>query len=442
MAKEFINRFTLVIFIGVLILGLLLRTNNLYTWPRLGATFDEYAWTWQGMNLIQKGIPESWSPHPQYKNAKSIIYRETHFRIVKPYLEHPPVFGLVVGGFALLNGADNMFDLTIYNIRPLAVVLGLLSIIMVYVLTSQLYDRKTGLIASLLYATIPTIVVGSRIVQNENFFIPFWLLALFLTVKFIKTKKGLFRNLAAIICGLLLLAKIPWIAAFGSIFLILLYLKKYKDLYKFSLIVLLFFIGYMFYGFYFDQNLFISLWGLQLNRYDLTFQSIYALFLKPYLVDRFYLDGWIYFGWFAFILVLLNDLKKNYVIIFALLSYFVIFLAGIPDEPSHGWYRYPFYPFLVISLALFIKDYFAKNYVLTFLFLVFVGTSLFGVTWEKAFGFSYVIFRVSLITWGLTLLPIFFPGKMPKFLSEKISYAWFSLFLVFNIWAVTLYNEQ
>src|SRR3989304_5421988 len=79
----------------VLILGFFLRSNNLYAWPRKGATFDEYAWTWQGINLIKNGIPISWSPHPQYTDKKLVIYQDTAFYVVKPYLEHPPVFGLV-----------------------------------------------------------------------------------------------------------------------------------------------------------------------------------------------------------------------------------------------------------------------------------------------------------------------------------------------------------
>ena len=45
----------------------------------------------------------------------------------------------------------------------------------------------------------------------------------------------------------------------------------------------------------------------------------------------------------------------------AVLSYFLIFLTAIPDEAGHGWYRYPFYPFLIISIALFIKEYFTKK---------------------------------------------------------------------------------
>ncbi len=425
----------------IMILGLMLRNHNLTTWPRLGATFDEYAWTWQGINIIQTGVPMSWSPHPQYKDAKDVTYQKTHFKIVKPYLEHPPFFGLVAGSFAILNGVTDMYDVTIEKIRPLALILGMLSVLFVFVLVRDIYGTKQGLLAGLLYATVPTVAIGSRILQNENFFIPMWLLSLILINKFIKTKNPIFRNIAAIICGLLILSKIPWVAGAGSIFMILLFLKKYNDAFKFISIVVVFFLFYILYGFYFDPKLFTELWGLQLNRYDFTFTSIFAIFQKPYLVDRFLLDGWIYFG-FISILFLFQDVKKNYIVIFAFISYFLIYLAGIPDEPSHGWYRFPFYPFIIISIALFLKEYFIKNWLLSFMFLVFVGTALLGTTWELAFGFSHFIFRAFIFGWGLILLPQFFPTDKTKKFGRYVGYFWIGIFILMNIWSILIYNEQ
>src|SRR3990167_8868401 len=221
-----VKLFPLMLLFLIVVLGFLLRSHNLYTWPREGATFDEYAWTWLGINLIQKQTPISWSSQPQYTNREHLTYRGAAFFLVRPYLEHPPGFGLVAGSFALLNGARDMYDVDIKTIRPFAVILGLTSIALVFLLAKDLYDRKTAFIASLLYATIPTVAIGSRIVQNENFFIPLFLLALLFTSKYLKNKNSLYRNLAAVICGLLILSKVPWIAAAGSIVLIFLYLKK------------------------------------------------------------------------------------------------------------------------------------------------------------------------------------------------------------------------
>jgi len=424
----------------ILILGLWLRSDKLYTWPRLGATFDEYAWTWLGMNLIQNHIPESWSPHPQYKERKQVTYQKANFFLVKPYLEHPPLFGLVAGSYALLNGAKSMFELNLYHIRGLALLLGVLSIFILYVFAAQVYGFKVGLLSAFIYATVPTIVIGSRIVENENFFIPFFLLSLFLISKFIQTKNPWFRNIAALICGLLTLAKVPWIAGALGVILILFYLRRYKDAFKFLAIIIPVFLLFFVYGIYFDSKLFFDLWQLQLARYDLTFNSIFALFTSPYLVDRFLIDGWIYFGWFSLFLLSIKDLKKNFMVLLPFLAYFAIFIFAIPNEPSHGWYRYPFYPFLVVSTALFLKEYFNKNYLLTFLFLIFTGMSILQLSWAQSLGFSFIVFRSFLILFGISLMPLFIPKtKKVAYLSSYLSLA---IIFILNIWAVFNYNEQ
>lgn len=430
------------IIIIIIFLGFFLRFYNYSVWPRQGATFDEYAWTWQGMNIIQHGVPISWSPHPQYSTVKDIIYQKTHFRIVTPFLEHPPVFGLVAGGYAIIAGANDMYHVSIHQIRPLALLLGTISIIMVFFLTRQLYDKKTAVIAAVLYATIPTLVIGSRILQNENFLIPVWLTSLYFTSKYITSKKIRYRNLTLIICFFIILAKIPWIAVGLSIFGIYTIHKRYKDSLLVVTSLVLGLLVFALYGYYYDWELFINLWKLQANRYDLAFSSLYAVFQKPYLVDRFYTDGWIYFGWFSFILLLTREVKKNIFVIAPVIAYLLIFIAGIPDEAGHGWYRYPFYPFLIISIALFIREYFAKNFLLTFIFLAFIGTSLLDLTWEKTFGFSIVILRVCLLTWALTLIPYVPMFKNRIGFARLVSYTWLIIFIGLNIWASFIYNEQ
>ena len=302
--EKLLIKFQFVFIVAIIILGFWLRSDNLYTWPRLGSTFDEYAWTWLGVSLIEDQAPRSWSRHPQYSDREDIIYQKTAFVLVKPYLEHPPLFGLVAGSYALLTGTEGMFDVRIEGIRGFSLVLGVFSIFMVYVFAKEVYGLKVALASSLIYATVPTIVIGSRIVQNENFFIPFFLLSLFLVARYIKSGKSWLRNVSAIICGLLTLAKVPWIAAGISIFLIFLYLRRYSDAGKFIAIVVPIFLLFFVYGFYFDSKLFLSLWQMQLTRYDLAFNSVFALFTSPYLVDRFMTDGWIYFGWFAFFLIM------------------------------------------------------------------------------------------------------------------------------------------
>lgn len=420
-------------------MGVFLRHDRFVTIPRHGATFDEFAWTWLGINLIQKGTPISWSPHPQYKERQEIKYQGAAFLIVSPYLEHPPLFGLVVGSFALVNGVKDMYHVTLAKIRPLSITLGVVSIFIVFIFTREVYGNPIALFSSLLYATIPTIVIGSRIVQNENFLIPFWLLTLYLLAKYIKTEKKWLRNLAAIIAGLLSLAKVPWFIVGVSLFMILSYKGKWSDAFIVGGIVAILFSLYIIYGIYLDRDLFINIMKLQTSRYDINFSGFFSIFTNPLLVDRFYFDGWIFFGWFS-ILALLKDIKKNFLIAIPYIAYLIIFVFAIPNEPGHGWYRYPFYPFLVIAASVVIYDEFKKLSLVSIFFLFSVGLSLLSNTWQNLFGFSYLVYRLFIL---VVTLPIIFilwkniKNKVPYFLMAS----WFIFFLILNVVSVLFYIE-
>lgn len=418
----------------------MLRIQNYVQIPRHGATFDEFAWTWLGINLIQKKQPISWSPHPQYKNRYHLVYQGAAFLIVQPYLEHPPLFGLVAGGFALINHVRSMNDVTLSKIRPLAIILGIFSVIMVFVFTNEIYGNKIALISSLLYSTVPTIVIGSRIVQNENFLVPFWLLSMYLLMKYLKQGKKRFRNIAAIIAGLLSLAKVPWLVAGISLSMLLSYKGKWKDALIIGFIVAFIFSFYIIYGLYYDKELFINLLRLQTSRYDISFAGFFSIFTKPLLVDRYYLDGWIFFGWFS-IFYVSKDFKKNFFVLIPFLAYFVLYLFGIPDEPSHGWYRYPFYPFLLISAAIILKEEISKISLKSLFFILIVGLSLLYNTWLPNFGFSYFLYRLFIISAILSVLPFLWFKKISNRLNTIMIIFWLVVFIFLNIFSVTSFIE-
>ena len=432
---------TYIILALILIIGFFLRSYRYLELPRKGATFDEYAWTWLGMNIIQRGVPVAWSPHPQYQLRNHYIEPSgAQFWLVQPYLEHPPLFGLVAGGYALLNGAKDMYSFNLSNVRSLSLGLGVISIFLVFLLTKDVVDEETALIAAAFYATVPTVVIGSRLVQNENFFIPLFLLSTWLTYMYIKSKKSFYLTLSAVLCGLLTLAKVPWMAAGAAQVFLLIYNKKWKDALIFGAIVIGFFSLFFIWGWKWNWTVFINLWKLQVARYDITFDGIFALFTTPYLADRFYLDGWIYVGWFAFFMVSHRFPKYQYIVL-PLLAYFGIYVLGIPNEPGHGWYRYPFYPFLIISLAIIIKEAIKSRSLFPFFASIFIGASLLQSTWNNAFGFSYGAYRGFLVICGIFLLPVFFVVlKGKKLYTTAYSMLFFSLLLL-NIWAVLSYGE-
>lgn len=429
------------IIVAILLLAGLLRLHNFTTWPREGATFDEYAWVWLGMNIIQKGVPISWSPHPQYKiKTHYIAPGGARFWLVQPYLEHPPLFGLVAGGYALFRGADDMFTVSLPTMRELALILGIVSTYLVFLLATSIYGNTAGLLSALFYAITPTIVIGSRILENENFFIPLFLGMLLFLKKYLDSGKRTYLIAAAMASGIAILSKIPWIAASVSAVFILLYKKKWKETILFVSIVAPIFALYFFYGMLWDTDLFFSLWRLQLTRYDMAFDSMFALFQQPYLVDRYYTDGWIYAGWIAFALLTTN-LKKNYILLFGLLGYLLVYIAAIPNEPSHGWYRYPFYPFLTIALATFILDK-PANYLLVPMVFLGVALSLLQHTWAQVLGFSYVVHRGIILWFSISSLSVLIGEKRAMKFAHWNTVLQVVTIILLSVSSILLYNEQ
>lgn len=438
------NRFHFVpalLFFFVLILSFSLRIHHYATWPRLGATFDEFAWTWQGMSILQEGVPQSWSYHPHYKERKLVTIQQANFILVRPYLEHPPIFGLVAGSFALASGQTDFSTIALSKMRVLSLLLGMISVVLVYWLAMLLYGKKVGLLAAVMYGVTPTVAIGSRLVQNENFFIPVWLGMLILLWYYLKTKRIVYRTMVGLLGGLLILSKIPWIAGVFSAAAILWFAQRIKD----ALWVLFVALGvgslYIFYGMHYDKEVFMGLMGLQLNRYDITFSGIYSLWLKPLLADRYFLDGWIYWGWAALFL-LFREIKKHQFIVFAALSYFLIYILGIPDELGHGWYRFPFYPFLSIAAAYIFVAYVAVNPTYRFISLLIIGLPLLGATWGTSFGFSYLVYR-GYILWSLfSFLPYVWSHKQSNRITNLLFYGQVIFIFFLTVWTIVGYNEQ
>ncbi len=437
------------ILIGIILVGYWLRHDHFSVWPREGATFDEFAWTFQGLSILNTGIPVSWSPHTAYTNATEYFNPQgTHFRLVKPYLEHPPLFGLVAGTFAKLRGVNTFDQVTIQRIRPLGLLMGVTSITAVFLLANAVYGNIVGLIAAGVYAVIPTVVVGSRLVQNENFFIPLFLFALYFAYRYIersaKNKKLITADLivSSVLSGILILAKMPWVTATIAVVGMFLIARKWKAAGIVFGTTTVFLIGWLIYGYTMDAAVFPNLWKLQLARYDMAFDSLFIMFRDPITADRLLVDGWIYFGWAAIVWLCTKDLKKNLPIIIGFLAYLAVFVFAIPSEPMHGWYRYPFYPFLAIAIAVFFKEYWNRNYVVTAISYVVIGLSMFAGSWGRVFGFSYPVFRTYLALIAFNALPAVFPKLADKKIFRWTNRIVLVLIILLSFWTIIAYNEQ
>ena len=433
----------IVLLLVIVLLGGILRYRNLYIWPREGATFDEFAWAYLGVSLINQKVPISWSPHKQYTDFT--YYKNpdhTTFRLVRPYLEHPPFFGLIVGLSQTVQGITEFDKVDVRSIRPLAFVIGIVSIGAAYFFASSFYNWRIGLVSAGVYAIFPTIAIGSRILQNENFFIPLFLISLGLARRYVVTKNRQWFYGVCFLSFLLPLSKVPWLASPLAVFLYFLSLKKWKE----AFIVagsagagLAFFFAY---GLYYGKDIFLGLWKLQLARYDLSFGSFYKIFLDPLIVDRQLIDGWVYMGWIVLFVILAMDYKKHMGIITGFFSYLLVFLFAIPSETSHGWYRFPFYPFFAVAFGFLFSQRLEKMPHILCPILTLLGLSLLEIVWIPPFGFSFTVHRAWLLLCTMMALPLFIKNSWTVKIGVMATYVVLLCIALLSMITIYQYNEQ
>jgi hypothetical protein len=487
--------------VAICFFGGYIRNYNLLTWPREGATFDEYAWPWIGMSLLDTGVPMSWSRHAPYKLQTNFVNAKgAQFVLSTPYLEHPPVFGFVAGSFAKLMGAESFDTMTLAHVRPFALILGVLSILMVYLLASSVFGPIVGLLSSLIYAIIPTVSVGSRILENENFFIPLFLLLLWTTNRYMREvenaqetgnmkqalvtgqiTKSMGRHeeegtarlltpersdgrqgntkqishlpvyqllhtvyfvLILLLSFVLPLAKIPWIAAPIASIGVFLYAKRYREAISIFAICFLSILSYIAWGYRWDWGVFTGLMKLQTARYDMSFDGFLSLVTNPLVTDRIYTDGWILFGWIAMAIMLVKEKANRNVVTFGFLAYLGIYLFAIPNEAGHGWYRYPFYPFLAIASAWSLNEYFFSQPIFAFLFGTIVGLPMIQHLIVPKIGFSYPLYRGYLLLVASPLVTLITDKPWMKRFVMILSLVIFALIVFLSYKAGLRYNEQ
>jgi 4-amino-4-deoxy-L-arabinose transferase-like glycosyltransferase len=430
--------FKLLVILLVFLLGFLLRLHNFAQYPQRGATHDEFAFAFLGISFLQTGIPTSWSNIPVYQNKYYLKANETYYSIVTPYFDHPPLFGLLTGGFALLNGETEFLKVKLSTIRLIPAVLGSLSIILLFKLCQSLSDFRTAVISCLIFATVPTYVISSRMSLAENLLIPEILLALILFEKLLNEERKSLVYLLGFLAGLAFLTKFVGLFVWLTLLLLFLYEPRArKHILPFSVITFLVGSVYFLYGFAFDKALFLKILSFQGAREVGPF-SFLNLFLTPAIVNKIFVDGWVYFGWFA-LAILIYRYKENIKVVVPALCYLLVFVLTVNQQDLHGWYNYPFYPFLAIASGKLISQMLDKPSFLNIIFLLTAGLSTLNLTYFNFFGMSPTHFRILVLLFFLPFFFEFFRIRGLKRFVKRLFIFYLIVLLFLNIISVITY---
>ena len=340
------------VFFVTLVVGaaLVLRLHDMELAPPPKDNWDELAFAWSGLTLITRHVPYSWSflkaYHPTYLGLNGTTYPLVH-----PYLDHPPLFSLLVGGEAWLLGARDLRDVTATMIRPVAVVLSTLSTYLAYVLGRRVLPRGAALAGAALLATAPVAVLFGRQVESENLLAPLLLLALILSHRLLSGEGSRWALLGLVLCcAAASLTKVPGIAVGMACGLLL----ALNGRWRLGLIAGIAGVAglalYAAYGALVDWQVFLAVINAQGGRRQ-GVMGAYEFIVAPAGIGRRIRDGWWILGWLGVGALLMVRRRPAGLVAGAAL----VFTAGIMVLASeslvirYGWYRIAVYPLVYLA---------------------------------------------------------------------------------------------
>lgn len=362
----------LLLVVMVLFLGFKLRFDGYDEIPFPGQSLDEYSYSWVGMSLLRSGYPVGISGLPGYEQVRyeyinpDQIYQSGEARglplvLNYPWFDHPPLLGLITGGFALTRGADVFADVSVSTIRKPMVVMGTITLLLLLIVSFLEIGKLGSIVAGLIYAGSGLIVVSSRMVQGENGWLPFYLLSI---CGVILSKRSKWGWLLAWLSGFVAMGfKLTGIVSFIFIALWLISDEDLRPGTKFKiclgtvsfLFIFIFVFGW--YGWLYDWDQFLKIQLSNAGRvYGIGFGSLFNMLTSTKVTNTVrMIDPWVTTGWLAWIgLWLATHVRKYRAIKLGGLAYLMVYI--FVGSYAYGWYQIPFYPFLIMALAVWFVE--------------------------------------------------------------------------------------
>lgn len=364
-----------------------IRSKNYEIIPIPGQSVDEYSYSWVGLSLIKTGMPVGISGLPGYTNRIDKYLNIDRFMqfipsdplaINYPWMDHPPLLGLITGGFAYLKGAQVFEDTVAVFIRKPIILISTISVLLVMIFCWLNFSYLTAIFAGFVYGTAPLIVLSGRMIQAENAIIPCLLIVMICLSLYIKNKKDYWLVVAAIFSGLATLFKLTGVVCYLLTFIFL--INYYKKINKKFINDFLFYLAislpisslFLVYGSVYGLQNFKNIFLSNANRfYGIGSNLFLDLIRDQRLTQHKYLtEVWIVVAWIVSFGYLFKKPKKigEKIFISAILSYLMVYIL-FGSQP-YGWYTFPFWPLIIIALSRFLAKGLEKGKNLLTVFIV------------------------------------------------------------------------
>lgn len=452
------NPLKIILFLAVFVFTFILRAHNYERVPTSNH-LDEMLYAWSGINIIETGVPVSWSTLDYPKRAEvfkgKIDYKggppEASVTLYKPWLDEPPLFSVLVGYFAHIYGANrNEFIPSSYIRIPMIYIAALVSIL-VFLITQKLAGFKTGLLAMLIYGVTPVFVFGSRTAMPENLIALCFVVIMWLLLKY--REKLNFWTLVPIpvLVGIAGLSKPTgyFLLLFSVLVMVWFSAKKItvKQIITRSIYLILgvvpFVAYYFWYSYHLDPEIFKIVFSIQSGR-PVGFSSFAWFLISPSFDTFIFKDGWYLFSvvYALYLLIKPKDINLKFIsLAFVFWMLVAMFTGGEADLLS--WYRFPVFPILAIISALGVRHLIGLNNPFsTFIFFGLLLTSRFLLSTPfnpNVEPMAYRVWLVILLAPGL--LSFVFKNKIFKNLNKIVAVGIIVVGMFLNVSLIYSYYE-
>jgi 4-amino-4-deoxy-L-arabinose transferase-like glycosyltransferase len=352
-------RLVLIVLIGALGFGL--RVYDYDVVPHWDDTHDEMYTGWDGVELLRSGRTRGWSifelRYPPHVTREDFRQFGTHYTVLSPVFEHPPLMHLLAGITERAFGTTRYQDARISHVRIPSLLLFIPTLILLYLLARKLVpEGYAAHIACLIYAVQPTIAISSRHAKEEVLVTPLVLGAMLMFTRFELTRRTRDAFLIGLILGIGILTKVP--AAFFAVGLVVLVLRV-GGLRPAVFTALGTSIGVgllLIFAACIDLDVFLSATRVQATIRATHFNLFPRYFTDAYINRLAIGRGHLLFLWLAyFVAIRGRDGKIDARGIVPPLTYLGM-LAVSAGDFNYGWYMLPVYPFLCIYAGRFVQD--------------------------------------------------------------------------------------
>jgi len=364
---------------GIVLLAAILRFHDYALVPFHHETADEYQHAWEGWHLLHEGTPAAWSTFPDAYPAdqtRDFRWFGDRYILVRPYFDHPPLFSIPVGLICSLAGARTFLDCSLPVMRLVPILLSLFGVVLLHRLARAYGAGERGaLLACLVYATVPVIVLAQRLVKAES------LLAILFMAAMIAVRErtgeaqepgaapgtgaapesgapaaagGGGSRRAALWAGILGVLAI-WTKATGivvpvAVAIVLAGRRRWRDA---GLVVALACAGvalYAAYGAAYDAGILMKILHAQSTSKSVSMEAFSDLLSGKVVVK------WFGRGTYLWLLLAAAVAARGRAraLLLPLVLYGTILALTADHRVIYGWYRLPLYPFLCVAAGLYL----------------------------------------------------------------------------------------